>query len=287
MTQSEEIPAEPIPAQPAPPAQPAQPSEFPQQSGAPAPMPTEPVYAAPAQAEYPLAAAEIPPLSPEEQAAAAAKKAKRRMLFAKSAVLAVPAVALVSLLVVSSLEASALSTKTTAASTAAKAATAAGGLVPDLHAAQSAAEASILVDAGCVAAESLATGHLETKLLADGKNLDTASNGTSFSAFTIAVNDYVNDLQALSTDLQQDAALSSRASVKTAINTVNSDLRVVISTMQDALAGNFSVSAENKFNAAANRMDGDGTAVDTLCGGSTLEEGGSDSSSSDNGTTNA
>lgn len=230
----------------------------------------------------------VPVLSPEEQAAVAAKKAKRRSLFAKSAILAVPGVVLVSLLVVTSMQVSTLSAKTTSASTAAKSANAAGGLTAQLRAAQSAAEASILVDAGCVAVESQTTANVEDKLLSATDALAKAEDGNSFSAFATAADDYVNDLQSLSTDLQQDAALSKRAGLKTAIGAITSDLRVVISTMQDNLAGNFSTSGEEKFNAAANRMDGDATAVDTMCGGTTLDGGtSSGGSSGSSGTTNA
>ena len=297
MTQPEETPAEPIPAQPVQPAQPfqapqpTQPFQPPQPSGEPAPAWTQQAAADPnQQPQYAAvpAPAYIPVPSPEERAAAAAKKAKRRGLFAKSAILAVPAIALVSLLVVTSIQANALSTKTTAASTAAKTATAAGGLVAQLHSAQSAAEASILVDAGCVAAESKTTGDLETKLDTDIDTLSTAENGTSYSAFTTAANNYINDLQAISTDLQQDAALTSRASLKSAIGALTADLGVVIAAMQEAMSGSLSTSAENNLDTVSNRMDGDATAVDTMCGGTTLGDTGSGSSStSGNGTTSA
>ena len=310
MTQSEEFPAEPIPAQPTepveptesvqasepaqsvPPVQPSGPAQSvppAQPSGEPAPMWGQPADPAAAQAGYVLAATAAvtagPVLSPEEQAAAAAKKAKRRTLFAKSAILAVPAVALVSLLVVTGIQASSLSTKTTAASTAAKSANAASGLVAQLHAAESAGEASILVDAGCVAAESQATANLENKVEATSNALGTAENGTSLTAFVTAVNNYINSLQAMSTNLQQDAALSSRASVKTALGAVTGDLGVAISAMQSVLAGSLTTSAQNNLNTVLNRMDGDATAVDTMCGGDTLN--GSSNSTSGSGSTSA
>jgi hypothetical protein len=285
MTQSEEIPAEPLSGLHGEPTEPFGGSTGPAEtSGEPTLMWTQPVdptpFPAQAQGEYGFAVPVVPALSPEEQAAAAAKKAKRRMLFAKSTALAVPAVVLVALLVGTSIEAGALSTKITAASTAAKSATAAGGLVAPLHAAQAAAEASILVDAGCLATESQATASLETKLTTDANNLGTAEQGTSLSAFTAASNKYINDLQTFSTDLQQDAALTSRASLKTAIGALTSDFSVAISAMQDALSGNFSTKTENSLDAAATRMDGDATAVDTMCGGDTLNGGGSGFSSS-------
>lgn len=263
------------PAQFAAPAQPAQPF------AAPAPTATDPMYAA-TQAGYPLggAPAGFPMLDPEAQAAAAAKKAKRRGIFVKSVVLAVPAVVLIALLAATSIKAGALSTKTNDASTAAKSATTAGKLSTQLHAAQSAAEASILVDPGCVAIESQATQKLGDALVADGNSLDKAASGTSFAAFSAAANHYINDLQALSTDLQQDAALSKRASLNTAVGAVTGDLKVLISSMQALLGGDISTSTENKFDAAANRMNGDATAVDTMCGGSILD-GTSDSTLGD------
>jgi hypothetical protein len=278
MTQPDEIPGQPAPSQPAEPVQPAQ------YSAVPDPIESAPQSASVPQPDYfPAVAGQAPlpgpgpeaepepdPYSEELAAAAAAKKARRRGIFAKSAVLAVPALVLVALLVATGLQASDLSNKTAAASTAAEAATAADALAGQLHAAESAAEASILVDAGCVAVESEPMQQVENKLVADGNSLDKASAGTSFSAFATAANHYINDLQTFSTDLQQDAALSKRASVTTAVGSVTSDLKVVISTMQDLLGGEFSDSVMSKFNAAANRMDGDATAVDAMCGGSTL-----------------
>lgn len=277
-------------AAPAPAAEPAQATETAQPAqfaapaqpfAAPAPTATDPMYAA-TQAGYPLggAPAGFPMLDPEAQAAAAAKKAKRRGIFVKSVVLAVPAVVLIALLAATSIKAGALSTKTNDASTAAKSATTAGKLSTQLHAAQSAAEASILVDPGCVAIESQATQKLGDALVADGNSLDKAASGTSFAAFSAAANHYINDLQALSTDLQQDAALSKRASLNTAVGAVTGDLKVLISSMQALLGGDISTSTENKFDAAANRMNGDATAVDTMCGGSILD-GTSDSTLGD------
>jgi len=276
------------PAQAAEPAQAtetAQPAQFAapaQPFAAPAPTATDPMYASATQAGYPLAAgpAGFPMPDPEAQAAAAAKKAKRRGIFVKSVVLAVPAVVLIALLAATSIKAGALSTKTNDASTAAKSATTAGKLSTQLHAAQSAAEASILVDPGCVAIESQATEKLGNALVADGNSLDKAASGTSFAAFGAAANHYINDLQALSTDLQQDAALSKRASLNTAVGAVTGDLKVLISSMQALLGGDISTSTENKFDAAANRMNGDATAVDTMCGGSILD-GTSDSTLGD------
>jgi hypothetical protein len=228
--------------------------------------------------------------SPEELAAVAAKKAKRRRVFAKTLVLAVPAVALVSLLVVSSTEAGNLSTKTMAASDAAKAANVADGLVAQLRAAQSAADASILVDPGCVAVESKATASLEDKFLSDLDALINAEKGNSYSAFTTAANSYINDLQSLTTTLQQDAALSKRSSFKSAISTLTGDFGVVISAMQSALTGDLTTSAFNSLEAAGNRVEGDSTTIDTLCGGDTLNGGSSGSSGSGgsgSGTTSA
>lgn len=278
MTQPEEVPAEPV-----------QPGEELAPSNAPAPMWVQPSAPASAPADYFISPPGIPILSPQEQVAVAARKAKRRTLFAKSAILAVPGVVLVSLLIVTGLQVSALSTKTASASTAAASANAAAALAAQLRAAESAAEDSILVDAGCVAVESPATSDVEDKLSAATDALAEAEDGNDFGDFSAAADDYVNALQSLSTDLQQDAALSKRAAVKTAIGTVTSDLRVVIATMQDDLAGDFSTSAEDRFNAVANRLDGDATAVDTLCGGSTLDGGPSSSGDSggSGGTTNA
>ncbi|HET9169502.1 MAG TPA: hypothetical protein VFN97_08695 [Actinospica sp.] len=234
-------------------------------------------------------AAPVPEPSAEELAAAAEKKAKRRRVFAKSAALAVPALALVGLLIGTGIEANAFTTKDNAASTAAKAANVADGLVGQLRAAQSAADASILVDPGCVAAESKTTASLEDKFLTDSDRLLNAEKGTSYSAFMVAANAYVNDLQSLSTNLQQDAALSKRQVFKSAMGTVTGDLGVVISAMQTILAGNVASSTLDSLDAAANRMDGDSTAVDTLCGGDTLTGGSGSSSSggSGSGTTSA
>jgi hypothetical protein len=286
MTQPDETFGQPVPAQPTEPVQPTQPTESaqptepvqpaqaaePVQPTEPAPFGSEPPAAPTAEAGYAFApAGGFPVADPAEQAAAAAaKKARRRGIFVKSAVLTVPALVLVALLAATGVEANHLTTKTTAASTAAKAANVADALAGQLQAVQSAAEASILVDAGCVAVESQATDKLENKLLTDGSALDKAAGGNSLSAYAAAVNHYTNDLQTLSTDLQQDAALSKRSSVTSAVGALTGDLKVVISSMQDMLGGDFSNSLMSNFESAANRMEGDATAVDTLCGGSTL-----------------
>jgi hypothetical protein len=163
----------------------------------------------------------------------------------------------------------------------------ANGLVAQLRAAQSAADASILVDPGCTAIESKTTEKLESKLLTDDTNLANAEKGTDYSAFVSALNNYINDIQTISTDMQQDAALSSRSNLKSAVSTFTGDLNVVISAMQSLLAGNYSTTLDNNVNAALNRMDGDGTAVDTICGSTALSGTGSSSSSSGSGTTSA
>ena len=299
MTQSEETPAqnpaEPTPAEVPAPAAPAEPVPA-------AAAPVEPAQAV-APAETVQVAALVPPaadptqaavpafapvLTPEELAAAAAKKAKRRTVFAKTAALALPAIALVALLAGTGIEANGLTSKTDSASTAAKAANVADGMVAQLRAAQAAADASILVDPGCIAVESKATATFEDKFFNDNTALINAEKGTSYPAFVAAANDYVNDLQRLTTTLQQDAALSKRQVFKSAIGTVTSDLGVVISSMQSTLAGNFSDSTLNSLSAAASRMDGDSTAVDTLCGGTTLTSGSNSSAgSTGTGTTSA
>jgi hypothetical protein len=300
-------PTQPIaPAQPTEPTQQLQPAAPATGSGplvppppaplvAPAPVPAPaPAWGQPAPVDPALqgvavvgAVPGVPVLSPEEQAAVEAKKAKRRMLFAKTAVLAVPAIALVGLLIGTSVETSALTNKTNTASTAAKAANAAKDLVTQLRAAQSAADASILVDPGCVAIESKATASLETKWLADLDNLIKVEGGTDYSALDAALGTYISDLQALSTAIQQDAALSTRPSLKTTVSSFTGDLGVQISTLQTERAGGYSTALSNSYTSAVDRMDSDGTAVDTLCGGSTLNGTGSSSSSSGNSTTSA
>jgi hypothetical protein len=282
MTPSEEIPAGPV--QPAPAAPVGHDPAAAAAAAAPVPPIAQPAPAYTAE----FGAPGFPLPGPDEQAAEAkaAKKAKRRTVFAKSAVLAVPALALVALLVGTGLESSSLSNKYSAASTAAKAANVAGGLAAQLHAAQSAADASILVDPGCEAVESKATANELDKFYADTTKLLDAENGNSASAFFSAINKYIDDMQSLSTSLQQDAALSSRPSVKAAVSAVTSDLGVVIAFMQDALAGNYSTSKQDHADAATNRMDADGTALDTVCGGSTLGDT-AGSSSGGTGTTSA
>ena len=300
MTQPQEFPAEPVPNQPAPEApqasagwaQQAAPAPVPQQSGAwpqqPQPQPgTAPVQAWPQpvdpaaaqtgqmQMMPPPAAFGFAPMpSPEEQAAAAEKKAKRRSVIGKSVIIAVPAVLLIALLAGTSVEASAYTSKTNDASTAAKAATAAGGLVTPLKGADSAAQNSILVDAGCVAVESQATTDLENKLEKDSENLDNLPSSASLNALLSATDKYLHDLQAFSTALGQDAALSKRSTVKTAIGQVSKDLGVVISAMQEIESGNFSDSTFSHLETTGNRIDGDSTAVDTMCGGTILNGGG-------------
>lgn len=325
MTQPEETPAEPVPAQPTEPeqsaqsTQPTQPTEAaqPEQPAEPtqpldAAQPAEPEQAAqaqpepqlqaqpqeqpadsaqpsaetvvvwaqpadpnPAQGEFAPAAPDVPVLSPEEQAAAvaaaAAKKAKRRGVFAKSAILAVPAVLLVALLVGAGIEVSGLSTKTDDASTAAKSAVAAAGLTTQLHAAESAAQASILVDPGCVAIEGSNTSQLESKLIDDVTALDKAANGTDYDTFVSASDTYINDLQSLSTSLQQDAALSKRSSLQSTVASFTGDLKILISTSQELMDGDTSNSVLNTVDNTATKMAGDATAVDTMCGGDTLD----------------
>lgn len=310
MTQSEETPAQPPTTETQQAAPPAEPDPIPEQrtpeeAAPPAEPDPIPEQRTPAEAALPAepdpipaqATQSLPPVSAPiefavtatdfgapgalEQAPAEAGTSNRRTLLAKSAALAVPAIALVGLLVVTGLQVSSLSAKTSAASTAAKAATSAGPLADQLRAAQSAAQASILVDAGCVATESDATATAITNLSTATNALLTAEKGDNLGAFLSAAEKYINSLQTFSTDLQQDAALSHRTSVTSAITAVVNDLHVVISAMQGALAGDFSTSTQHSLDAAATRVDGDTTAVDTLCGGHTLSA--SSSSSGGNG----
>lgn len=299
MTQPEQFPAEPVPSQPAaetpqapagwaqqaptdapqvPQQSGAWPRQQPQPGAAPVqawPQQVDPAAAQAGQMQMQMPAAFYPPMpSPEEQAAIAAKKAKRRNVIGKSVIIAVPAVLLVALLAGTSMEASAYTSKSNDASTAAKAANAAGGVVAPVKAADTAAQSSILVDAGCVAVESKATTDLENKLEKDSQNLDNLPTSASLSALLSATDKYLHDLQAFSTALQQDAALSKRLTVKTAVGTVSKDLGVVISAMQDLESGNYTSSTFSHLESTANRIDGDSTAVDTMCGGTTLNGGG-------------
>jgi hypothetical protein len=139
-----------------------------------------------------------------------------------------------------------------------------------------------------VATESKSTLTVMTKFYTDSTTLIKAEAGTDYNAFFTAANTWINDMQTLSTNLQQDAALSSRASVKSAVGAITSDLGVVISGMQSAISGNLTTSTNNSFVAASNRIDAESTAVDTLCGGTTLSTGSTGSSSSGgSGTTSA
>ena len=205
----------------------------------------------------------------------AAKKADRRTLFAKTVSLAVPGVVLVALLAGTGVEFSSLSSKVTAASTAAKSAHMAGGLVAQVRAVDSAGADSILVDAGCIAVESQATADLSKKVSADDDAVVRAEDGTSYSAFVSAVGKEIDDEQSIVTDLQQDAALSSRATVKSAIGAFTGDLHTVISAEQQLLNIDLTDKQFNgiidNLNNALDRIDGDGTAVDAMCGGDILE----------------
>lgn len=268
-----------------------EPEEVPPEPDAPAPGSGLPADTASAQAQY-AAPAEAPILSPEEQAAeeqaaderAAEEKARRRRLFARTASLAVPGVLLVALLAGTGVEFASLSSKNTAASTAAKSANVVSGMASQLTVADSAAQESILVDPGCLAAESQTSDDLVSKLSADNEAMSKAVNGGSVDAFVSAVRQGIDDEQGIVTDLQQDAALSSRANVKSTIGSFIGDLHEIITDEQSLIGPGLTESRVDtlvgNLDSSISRAQTDGTAVDNLCGGGALEGEGSSSSGS-------
>lgn len=142
-----------------------------------------------------------------------------------------------------------------------------GGLVLSLLFAGGWASALVAVskspalDPGCTTAESYFNS-MDSKLLADESNL-TKDQGDA-TALQADLTTFTAHLQDMKNALDGALAKAQHQSVKDKIQAADTDVATVLAGLQAAQSGDATKMAAAED--AANRLDGDGTAIDNLCG---------------------
>jgi hypothetical protein len=115
-------------------------------------------------------------------------------------------------------------------------------------------------DAGCVAAENDARS-LTSTITADDNAISRDQGNTS--AEQADIRKFITDLRALQSELDAAQAEARYRLVKAAIGVMSSDLGIVVSDLQAVQRGD--TSKVSQLDAAAGRLQGDGSAIDSVC----------------------
>jgi hypothetical protein len=119
---------------------------------------------------------------------------------------------------------------------------------------------STAADPACISAESDFSSMLSTFNADDNAMSRDASNTTAERA---DIRHFITNTQTLHSELSTAQAEAQHQSVAAKIGTMNSDLAAVTSGLQAVLRGNSSQISQ--LDTAAGKLQGDGTAVDSLC----------------------
>jgi len=115
-------------------------------------------------------------------------------------------------------------------------------------------------DPGCLAAESAARS-LTAKITADD-NAISRDQGNA-SAEKADINRFITDMQTLQSELNAAKAESHHQSVQAKIGAMSADLGIVVADLQAIQRGD--ASKVSQLDAAAGRLQGDGSAIDSIC----------------------
>lgn len=122
---------------------------------------------------------------------------------------------------------------------------------------------STAADPACLSAEADAR-ELATTLTTDEQALKSADDSGDKAKITTAGGKFTGDLQNLVAQLQDAEAKATHDDVRQAIRSLSADLSTVATGLHQVLSGD--TSNESTFDQASNRLQGDGDAVDNLCG---------------------
>ena len=117
------------------------------------------------------------------------------------------------------------------------------------------------LDPGCTSAESYFNS-MDSKLLTDESNL--TKDQSDATAAQADLTTFTADLQNVKNELDGALAKAQHQSVKDKIQAADTDVATMLTGLQAALSGD--VTKMTAAEDAANRLEGDGTAIDNLCG---------------------
>jgi hypothetical protein len=115
-------------------------------------------------------------------------------------------------------------------------------------------------DPGCLAAENDARA-ISGKITADDNAISRDQGNTS--AERADIQRFITDMQTLQSELNTAQAESHHQSVQVKIGMMSRDLGIVVSDLQAVQRGD--TSRVSQLDAAAGRLQGDGSAIDSLC----------------------
>ncbi|MGH3257634.1 MAG: hypothetical protein ACRDOU_19965 [Streptosporangiaceae bacterium] len=115
-------------------------------------------------------------------------------------------------------------------------------------------------DPGCLAAENDARV-LTSKITADDNAINRDEGNTS--AERTDIQRFISDTQTLQSELNAARAEAHHQSVQAKIGAMSTDLGIVVSSLQAVQRGD--TSKVSQLDAAAGRLQGDGTAIDSIC----------------------
>ncbi len=122
------------------------------------------------------------------------------------------------------------------------------------------AAGSPAADPGCLAAENDART-LTSKITADD-NAISRDEGNA-SAEKADINRFIADMQTLQSELNAAQAEAHHQSVQAKIGAMSTDLGIVVSDLKAVQRGD--TSKVSQLDAAAGRLQGDGSAIDSIC----------------------
>jgi succinyl-CoA synthetase beta subunit len=115
-------------------------------------------------------------------------------------------------------------------------------------------------DPGCLAAENDART-LTSKITADDNAISRDSGNAT--AERADINRFITDMQTLQTELSAAQAEAHHQSVQAKIGAMSTDLGIVVSDLQAIQRGD--TGKVSQLDAAAGRLQGDGSAIDSIC----------------------
>ncbi|WP_051452145.1 hypothetical protein [Actinospica robiniae] len=122
---------------------------------------------------------------------------------------------------------------------------------------------STAADAACISAES-DSAQLVSTLSADEQGLQDAESSGDSTQLTTAGDKFISDMRSLQQKLTGDEAKATHDNVRLAIKKFDTDLDTFLTGLQQLLHGDSS--GEASADAAGQRLESDGDALDNLCG---------------------
>lgn len=122
---------------------------------------------------------------------------------------------------------------------------------------------STAADPACISAES-DSAKLMSTLNTDAQSMQDAENSGDATQLTTAGDKFISDMRSLQQQLTADEAKATHDNVRVALKKFDTDLGTFLSGLQQSLKGDSS--GDTATNAAGQRLETDGDAIDSLCG---------------------